>query len=134
MTTKKTNKPPRPSDNLLSYVLGCLDTETEDGNTLATEKERIQNVASAFIAEFNYEANRRRYPNRQERVSQWIMGIPSTLTVEIWNSGIIELGSRFGYKLETEKKQDAFLDKWFLLVAFKLLQIANRNGVSFGEI
>ena len=134
MTTKKTNKPPRPSDNLLSYVLGCLDTETEDGNTLATEKERIQNVASAFIAEFNYEANRRRYPNRTERVSEWLKGLPSTIAFAFYNSDIIELGCRFGYKLETEKKQDAFLDKWFRLVAFNLVQIANRNGVSFGEI
>ncbi len=134
MRTLKTNKPPRPSDNLLTYVLGCLDTETEDGKDLATEKERIQNVASAFIEEFNYENNRRRYPNRQNRVAEWLKGVPSSLTVEIWNSGIIELGCRFGYKLETEKKQDAFLDKWFRLVAFKLLQIANRNGVSFGEI
>jgi hypothetical protein len=56
--------------------------------------------------------------------------LPSWLNVDFENYHILEKGKVWGYDLSTEKKEDAFLEKWFPMCAHKVMQMLHKEDVS----
>ena len=56
---------------------------------------------------------------------EWIQGLPSVFTVPFYNYQILENAKKAGYKLDTEAKEDDFLDRYFANVAKAFFTLKN---------
>lgn len=106
-----------------AYILDCINSEDVE---LTTDKQRIEYFFRMFSVEGDCEYKRRMYPNEQERIEQYLRGLPSCCGIAYENHVIIEIGRSWGCSLDTERKEDEFCERWFSVMAFRLMQIRDR--------
>lgn len=112
-----------------AYVLGCIDNSSaayDQGLEFENDLHRISFVLDEFKG-YDYPDNKRRIPNLRDRLADWLQGLPSVIAIDFENAKIISIGEGWGY-CQTERKKDDFLNNWFYMVAFRLLQIAEKVG------
>ena len=114
------------------YVLNCIKESAhvyDNEITLNNDKEAVELFFNVFNEEYNDEYNKRRFPNLQERIMNYLCGLPSVFAVAFAYDDIIEIGKSWGY-CQTEKNQSTFVNNWFNVLAFRLIQLANKLGVN----
>lgn len=120
---KKNIRDYKVNGNQFAYVLDAINVTDYDGNEIdANDKERVKYFFECFNNEFNYEYNKRRYPNLQNRISEYIKGLPSCINIAFENYKIAEIGKSWGY-CKTERKENEFINNWFTVIAFRLIQL-----------
>lgn len=102
------------------YLFDCINTEQIGEN--ATDKEKIDFVFKTFEDEYGNPYNKRTYPNECERLSQYLRGLPSCVNVAFADYDIIQIGKSWGF-CKTSKAEDNFVEKWFDVCAFRLIQM-----------
>ena len=120
----------------LVYVLECIENSsyaTDEGKTFANDYEKISFFFNCFNNEFNYIQNRKRFPNLQTRIKEYIAGLPSCFNlVYTWND-IVTIGKSWGY-CTTEKKEENFVYNWFNILSLRLLQTAAKVGYNTSNL
>ena len=119
-----------------NYVLDCIVSSshaTDYEITFKTDYDKIKMFFDGFNSEFNYIQNKKRFPNLQTRIKEYIAGLPSYISVDFENSKIISIGQSWGF-CTTERKKDDFLNNWFNVIAFRLLQIAAKVGYNTSNL
>lgn len=114
------------------YVLNCIKESAhvyDNEITINNDKEAVELFFNVFNEEYNCEYNKRRYPNLQERIKNYISGLPSVFSVAYSYDDIITIGKAWGF-CQTEKKQSTFVNNWFSVLAFRLIQLANKFSVN----
>lgn len=106
-----------------AYVLDCIHSDEVE---LTTDKERIEYFFRMFGMEGDCDYKRRMYPNEQERIAQYLQGLPSCCSVAYTYHDIIALGESWGYDLATERLANNFCERWFNIIALRLMQIRDR--------
>lgn len=108
------------------YILDCIDY---DGTPYA----KLIHVRGHFESEYNYPANKQNYPNTQDRLAQWFMGVPSAISIDYENYRIIELAKEWGSLPidATEKQEQRVLDNWYNLMAFRLIKLSEKHGIKY---
>ena len=106
-----------------AYVLDCIQSDEVEPTT---DKERIEYFFRMFSMEGDCEHKRRMYPNEQERIAQYLRSLPSCCSIAFANHDIIEVGKSWGYALDSERKENEFCERWFSVIAFRLIQIRDR--------
>lgn len=106
-----------------AYVLDCIQSDEVE---LTTDKERIEYFFRMFSIEGDYENKRKLYPNEQERIAQYLRGLPSCCGIAFSNHNIMEIGKSWGYGLDTERKANEFCERWWSVIALRLIQIRDR--------
>lgn len=98
----------------------------------ATDKEKLQFVADQFKATQNYANNLKKFPNHQERLGDWLQGLPSVFNIDFENYRILELAKEWGSIPEnaTEKQEDLILDGWWRFISAKIISLMCKNGIS----
>lgn len=113
----------KKNGNQFSYVLDAICATDYEGNEFeATDKERIKYFFEKFECEFNYPYNKRIYPNMQDRIAQYLQGLPSCICIAFENYKIAEIGKSWGY-CQTEHKEAQFIENWFSAIALRLIQL-----------
>lgn len=102
------------------YLFDCIDTEQIGEN--ATDKEKINFVFKTFEDEYGNPYNKRIYPNECERLAQYLRGLPSCVNVAFTDYDIIQIGKSWGF-CKTSKAEDKFVENWFDVCAFRLIQM-----------
>lgn len=121
------------------YVLNCIPQNDEIfigwGVTTTSDKDRLQFVFDRYSSEYNYTQNKKLYPNRQQRLSEWFKGLPSSFNLDFENYEIIRLSIEWGYIRENApaKVREQILSNWFMRMAFNLIKIAEKEGVIIPE-
>jgi hypothetical protein len=125
---KTTNKTLATTIN--AYILDCINSEGYV-KELNSDKEKLQHLADCFNSEFNYPENKKRYPNTQQRFTEWIMGLPSSFGIDFYNSDIIRISKEWGSLPEnaTEKQEDKIITNWFNFIAAKTLQLMSKHDI-----
>lgn len=125
---KTTNK----NHPVWGYIENAIGEEYQ-GETL---KESLQNVVDAFDSEYNFDANKRRYKNIQQRFSEWLMGLPSALEIEYRNFAILELAKKWGSIPEnaTERQEDKIIENWFNFISAKFFQLCKKQKVEYNHL
>lgn len=109
--------------NQFAYILDAICVTDYEGNELeATDKERVKHFFDCFENEFNYPYNKRIYPNMQDRIAQYLQGLPSCIGIDFENYKIAEIGKSWGY-CKTERKESKFINRWFSVIALRLIQL-----------
>jgi hypothetical protein len=114
-----------------SYIIDAIST---DGYNIeaTTDVEKLQFVADCFKSEYLFPDNLKRYGTYQNVLSEWFMGLPSSINIEYRNHAIIEIAKKWGSIPEnaTEKQEDKILSNWFNMIAFKTLQLFKKHNIS----
>lgn len=106
-----------------AYVLDAINVTDYEGNEIdATDKEKVIYFFNAFDAEFNHGNNKKYFPNYQERISNYLQGLPSCIDIAFTNDDILNIGKSWGY-CKTERKESEFINNWFSCIAFRLIQL-----------
>lgn len=105
-----------------AYILDCIYND-EKGNM--SDKEAINYFFEAFNKEYNDSYNKRLYPNLQERISQYIQGLPTCISIAFTDYDIINIGKTWGY-CKTEKQRIDFQNNWFSIIAWRLIQLEEK--------
>lgn len=82
-----------------------------------------------FNKEYNYDYNKRMYPNLQKRIASYLRGLPSCIDIAFENYHIEQTGKLWGY-CKTDKQAAKFVDNWFEMVAFRLMQLAKYYNIN----
>lgn len=105
-----------------AYVLDCIyNAENEN----MSDKEAINYFFECFNKEYNNNYNKRLYPNLQERISQYIQGLPTCISIAFTDYDIINIGKTWGY-CKTEPQASKIVNNWFDVIAFRLIQLREK--------
>lgn len=111
-----------------AYVLDSIMVEDElTGKEVTglTDEQLIQWAFGHFNAEFGSEWERKRYPNEQERLAQWLRGLPGAIHIAFSDYDITEVGKSWGY-CKTERQAAEFVENWWSVIAFRLIQLRQK--------
>ncbi len=97
-----------------------------------TNNEAAQIIWGRFDSEYNYEFNRKRYPNLQRRIAEWLAGLP--LNIAFSYCDIREITEEWHECALTEKQADMVQDRWFSFMAFKLMQMWEAYDVDYRRV
>lgn len=118
----------------LVYVIDCIKESsraTDEGKEFDTDAEALQFFFDCFEQEFNYQYNKRRFPNLAERIGEWLRGLPSCCNIAYDNYSILMLGIKWGVLSSTEdKKADKFIENFFNGCSYRILQAAQKVGIN----
>lgn len=108
--------------NQAAYVLDCIYDSYMDygGKKRPTDKDLINFAIDRFNKEYNHEYNKRRIPNIQKRIGEWLSGLP--FGIDYTYEDIIKQGKKWGY-CKTQKQEDQFIDRWFDVLGYHMMQI-----------
>ena len=105
-----------------AYVLDCIYNDEKDN---MSDKEAINYFFECFNKEYNNNDNKRLYPNLQERISQYIQGLPTCISIAFTDYDIINIGKSWGY-CTTPAKTANFVNNWFSVIAWRLMQLKDK--------
>ena len=116
------------------YLIDCISSEDKNINELS-DKDKVQFLFDNFKS-VNYENNKKRYPNLQDRFANWFQGLPSTFNLDFENYRILELLYNWEVLTESdsESKKDKYLNNWFKFWAAKTLQLASKLKVDYSDL
>jgi len=104
-----------------------FDRIQSDDVLLTNDYDKMHHFFKCFDSEYNHEYNRKRWPNLQDRIREYISGLPSCFFIDFLYCDIIAVGKSWGY-CQTEKKEDDFCANWFNTIAFRLVQLNKTHG------
>ena len=74
-------------------------------------KEQLQEVYKTFRSEYDHEI--KRY-GKYQAFESWLRGLPTCLTPDcFYDSDILSLAKEYGFVLDTERKEDKFLNEYW---------------------
>lgn len=102
-------------------------------NFKGSNVEKLHSVLIAFNEEYNFDNNKRRLPNLQNRFADWLQGAPSSISIEYWNDEIIKLAVKWGAIPEnaTENQQYKIISNYYNFMACKFFQLCKQNKVDY---
>ena len=134
MATLRTNSK-EFMNRFAAYFKDTMETRISDYNESAGHDEYNEDSLTdcltvfwqAFDEEVNYTYNKKRWPNLQARVANWLQGLP--IGIAYTNVGIIDAAKSLGSVDEnsTQKKIDAIVNNWFEFFAGKVIELSDKN-------
>ena len=114
------------------YILENIDSEAYDV-TCSNDAEKLAFVLDCFNKEANYENNKKRIPNLQSRFADYLMGLPTIITIDFENYKILEIAKLWESipNNASEKQEDKILSNWFNFISAKFFQLCNKNKVDY---
>ena len=85
--------------------------------------DKIKTLYNIFKIEFVHDYNK----HLPEVVvfEEWLRGLPSTITVPFYNNEILENALKAGFNLDTEEKEDKFLEEYWTKLAQAFFTLKN---------
>jgi len=110
---------------IFRYILDSVrDMECEGMN----DSDKAAYLWARFESEYNYADNRKRIPNLQARVAEWLSGL--AIGIAYTNADIVTLAEQWqGCKL-SDKQAARVIDNYFSFMAFKFMQLCKAHGVN----
>lgn len=118
----------------LVYVIDCIKESsraTDEDKEFNTDAEALQFFLDNFNEEFNFQYNKRMFPNLPERLGEYLKGLPSCCNIDYADYNILLLGVKWGVLSSTEdKKAYKFLENFFTMCGVRILQAAQKVGLN----
>jgi hypothetical protein len=91
-------------------IIDNINFEGYDLPENQSDFDKVQNVYKTFLSEYGWSIKRMGELNS---FKEWLQGLPSVLTVPFYNYDILNNAKAYGFKLDSEEKEDNFLDKYW---------------------
>lgn len=92
-----------------------------------TVQDKARHIWAMFDSTYNYPENRRRTPQTQARVAEWLAGLP--LNIAFTNGDILDLAEAWHGETFEGARADRIVANWFNHVAFHLLGLWEFAGI-----
>ena len=93
-----------------NIILNSIDFEGYEVNPV-TEFDKVQEIYKTFKIEYVH--NNNKHLNEVYLFSEWLKCLPSCLSVPFYSYEILELAKKEGFNLNTELKEDNFLNDYW---------------------
>ena len=114
--------------NFSAMLNDAIDIDGDESETLAA---KLAHVGVRFSSEYDCPRNRQLYPNNQERVTQWIAGLPIGIAYS-YADILAQAAKLHGVRDFPAKMADKITAHWLSHCAMMLIRIAAKNGVVTG--
>lgn len=118
----------------LVYVLDCIRNSsraTDENISFESDAAALRFFFDTFNEEFNDAYNKRLFPSLQMRISEYLRGLPSCISIDYWNCDILKLGLIWGVIDSTDgRKAEKFLSNYWQVLALRILQAAEKCGLN----
>lgn len=107
------------------YLLSCIDGSGYDVVTETTQKKK-DFIKDCFWSEYGFNVKR---VGLQKACQDYLMGLPSSCSVEYWNDEIINILKSWGVIKETmkEETQHKKIDEYWNRMAYELSKIVSKG-------
>ena len=115
------------------YIINSIeDAGYEVLKNNSTIEDKLQFIANNFKSECMYDNNIRRFKgNKGLIIVDHLQGLPSYLNIEFSNFKILQLAKKWGFKLDTEKKEDIFLENYWGRISQNILELFKTYKIDF---
>ena len=122
-----------PKKDIKEYILNSIDDAgyeiLSDNSTI---KEKLQFIANNFKSEAFFDNNIKRFKgNKGAIIADHLQGLPSYLNIDFINYNILQIAKKWGFTLDTEKKEDTFLNQYWGRIAQNILELFNTHKIEF---
>lgn len=119
-TLKRTNSKAYRS-NVFRFILDRIEF---DNVSELTDRQKVEYLLAHFESEAGYKYNVQRFPNRQELLAQWLMGLPSYINLPFANYEILqEVAKLHEVEQVPPNKEDVILNNYWQHMAFMILTL-----------
>jgi hypothetical protein len=116
------------------YVIDCIKESSraaDEGLEFKTDAEALKFFFDTFNEEFNFQYNKRMFPNLSERIGEYLQGLPSCCNIDYTDHNILLLGVRWGVLSSCDDpKAGKFLENFFPVCGLRILQAAQKVGLN----
>lgn len=95
-------------------IIENIDFESYDLKNDVSLYDKIKTMYNIFKMEYLNEYNLNSYGSEINVFKEYLQGLPNCLTVPFYNFDILNNATKEGFKLDTEEKENDFLDSYFL--------------------
>ena len=110
-----------------AYAMECITTEL--GDAFPSHVDALAYAIERYNSEFCGPYNNALYPNMQQRLSEYLRGLP--FGFDFYNNDIVEAYARLHGERCKAGKELAIVNMWFDHLSLMLERIANKCGLSF---
>jgi len=104
------------------YILECIESEDQE---LITPEDKIKHLFMRYDGEYNLDHNKRRYPNNQERLANYLMGLPFSFA--FMNYKILGLVKNLHNVEElTNKEEETVLANYWMHLSHHILRLKDK--------
>ena len=109
--------------NIQTALLSRISFE-DLGDVELTDKEKIEYLLGLFDREHGFENNVKRYPNKQDRLSNWLQGLPSYIDLPFTNWDVLKFAAEL-HEIDSipKNKEDSIINNHWSHIAFHLLKL-----------
>ena len=114
--------------NIYNYIIDAIDNSGYSDTELKTPREKVQFLKDTFESEY--------YPGK---LSNWLQGLPSSISLPFNYCDIIELAKRQGTLNDnsTDKEIDKILDNYWNYISMKISELFTtltfKKSIKLGE-
>lgn len=114
------------------FILKEIDADGYTDTVPETDAEKLQFLADTFKSEYGWAIERYGVTGA---IREWLMGLPSVLTLPFYNSDVLEFAVKFGYLTDEseEGRDDAFLKGYWQIMAREVAGMFFDNKISIQE-
>jgi len=100
------------------YIINAITSEGYDV-TPETVQEKLQFLYNTFYTEYNWHIHRY---GEFKALSEWLQGLPSSISIVFYNYDILELAKSFGSLPDnaTDKEEQKILDNYWKFMAMRI--------------
>lgn len=110
-----------------TYLLGQIDGTDYKVKT-DTPLEKINFVFECFINEYECKYNTKRLPNIQDRLADYLRGLPTCISLPYTHFDILQLAKELQEAEEfSEQRQDRICSSFFNFIAYHLIKLKDKN-------
>lgn len=114
-----------------AYIVESIEVSGYGVNKDVSElKNGLQIIVSEFQHAAIYDNNLKRFKHNYQAIfKDWMQGLPSCLSIEFSNYGILEKMAQFGLPLPANKTEEEGIELYYYLIYRELLKLLKANNI-----
>jgi hypothetical protein len=118
-------------DRIFKYLLGIIDDEESIG---MTDSKKIKFLFERWDEEHNNAYNKKKFPNEQARLADWISGLPSSINLPAYNHEVLDLAKELhDVKFLSDRQENIITENFYSHVASQLLKLREKFAKPTGK-
>jgi len=112
--------------NIQKAILDAISFEDVQDVEL-TNRQKVDYLLADFRNQANYKFNMKRLPNEQDRLADWLQGLPSGINLPYSNYDILQFAAKM-HEVDKipEDKEDLIIAGYWKHIAFHILKLETK--------
>jgi hypothetical protein len=117
-------------DRIQAYIRECITLPNTN-----TTKQKVVQLLHHFDVDYNYDNNKKRMPNLQDRVGNWLQCCPSAISLPFYYVDMIADATRIHKaKALTDKEKEKVCNNFTNHLAYHILKYAEELKINLNKL